>query len=535
MKREIQKVKNVKFDVLVIGGGIHGGAVVRELSQKGLKVCLIEKSDFGSETSANSLKVLHGGLRYLQHANFKRMRESIYSRKVFQQIAPHLVTNIPYLIPTSGYTIKSKLALNIALKLNDIISFDRNQNISKDCYIPGGKTISKKEIKKIIPGIDENSISGGAVWYECVSLNTERLLFEFLHEAFEQGAVLANYTKAVSFNFENNKISSVNVKDELTGEEFTINAKVVVNSVGPWLNEILSGTEDLKYLKSPLTKAVSIIIKKNIFGKYAVGLESEKEFTDKAAIINKGKRLFFFIPLGEYTMIGTTYKVFHDDPDNAKINEQDIKQIIDEVNAAYKDLNLNYKDVTHSHVGTQAMPNIEFENEFDVQADTHSVVFDHSKNGSIKNLISIKSVKFTTAPSIAKNISSILNRMLDVSQNNLETNYSELDRNYNNIKNSFFSNNEKYDDSLLERIWTTYGTRSQSVVDYIEQDEVSQKIIVEKEKIYYGELKYNVDVEMAITLDDIFARRLGLTAFEDISDSIKNKISKVLDDEKILS
>ena len=76
--------------------------------QSNLKVCLIEKDDFGSQTSANSLKVLHGGLRYLQHANFKRMRESIHSRKVFQQIAPHLVKNIPFVIPTSGFTIKSK-------------------------------------------------------------------------------------------------------------------------------------------------------------------------------------------------------------------------------------------------------------------------------------------------------------------------------------------------------------------------------------------------------------------------------------------
>ncbi|MCP5064112.1 MAG: FAD-dependent oxidoreductase [Ignavibacteriae bacterium] len=533
MKREIERVKGETFDVLVIGGGIHGGALAREAALNGLKVCLIEKDDFGSQTSANSLKVLHGGLRYLQHANFKRMRESIFSRKVFQQIAPHLVKSVPYVIPTSGYTIKSKLALSIAMKLNDMISFDRNTEISEKCFIPSGKTISKKEIEEIIPGIDSTNVTGGAVWYESVALNTERLLFEFLHEAFENGAVLSNYTKAISYNIDKNKISSINVKDELTGEKYKVEAKVVINSVGPWLNEILNGTDDLKYLESPLTKAVSIIIKKNLFGKYAVGLESEKEFTDKAAVINKGKRLFFFVPLGEFTMIGTTYKVCKDTPDNCQIQKQDIQEIIDEVNAAYKTLNLRYGDVTHVHMGTQAMPNVEFENEFDVQADTHSVVFDHSKKGTLKNLISIKSVKYTTAPSIAKNIVEILKRNLSVSQNKSVKNYEEIEKDNNDTKNNFFSKNKNYDSTLLERLWNTYGIRSQNVIDVIEQDEQSQKIIIQKEKIFLGELEYNIEEEMAITLDDILERRLGLTAFEKVPESYRDKIQSVLDDKVI--
>lgn len=533
MKREVEKVKSENFDILVIGGGIHGGALAREAALNGLKVCLIEKDDFGSQTSANSLKVLHGGLRYLQHANFKRMRESIYSRKVFQQIAPHLVKSVPYVIPTSGHTIKSKLALSIAMKLNDIISFDRNSKISEKCFIPSGKTIPKDEIGKIIPGIDHTSVSGGAVWYESVALNTERLLFEFLHEAFEHRAILANYINAISYNFDNGKISSVNVKDELTGEKFSVEAKVVVNSVGPWLNEILSGTDDLKYLESPLTKAVSIIIKRNLFGKYAVGLESEKEFTDKAAVINKGKRLFFFVPLGEFTMIGTTYKVCKNKPDNCKIEEKDVQQIIDEVNAAYKSLNLTYEDVTHTHIGAQAMPNVEFENEFDVQADTHSVVFDHSKKGSLKNLISIKSVKYTTAPSIAKDIMKIINKNLEIIKNKFTKSYRELENNYDDAKNNFFIKNKNYDNDLLERLWKTYGIRSQRVVNYIEKDEQSQKIIIQKEKIYLGELEYNIDEEMAVTLDDILARRLGLTALEEVPESYRDKIQNVLDDKVI--
>jgi glycerol-3-phosphate dehydrogenase len=174
------------------------------------------------------------------------------------------------------------------------------------------------------------------------------------------------------------------------------------------------------------------------------------------------------------------------------------------------------------------MPNVEFENEFDVQADTHSVVFDHSKKGSIKNLISIKSVKYTTAPSIAKDILRIMNRKLNTSPNKLEKNYKELENDYDNIKKIFFSKNKNYDAVLLERLWNTYGIRSQNVTNFIEQNEQTKKIIIEKEKIFLGEIKYNINEEMAITLSDIIDRRLGLTAFEEISELDKLKIKNAL-------
>jgi len=525
MKRNIDKFKTEKFDVLVVGGGIHGAAIVWELTRNGYNVCLVDKSDFGSETSANSLKVLHGGLRYLQHANFKRMRESIYSRKTFQQIAPHLVKNVPFLIPTFGYTIKSKLALAIAMKLNDIISFDRNKNIENNNYIPGGKTISKKKFSKIIPNLETNNFTGGAVWYESIALNTERLLLEFLYKAYDNGATLVNYAKAEELIIKNKSIKKIRIKDELTNEEFFVQAKYVVDSVGPWLNQFLKGTNDFSKLSSPLTKAVNFIVKKNFFQEFAVGLESEKEFTDKAAVINKGKRLFFFVPIGDYTMIGTTYKIYNDEPDNCKIEKEDIQEIIDEINATYKPLNLKYEDVTIAHVGTQAMPNTEFENEFDIQPETHSLVFDHSKNGSIKNLISVKSVKYTTAPSIAKDINNILSTKINPSAKTLIEN--KTTNNFSS-KKIFFEKNKNYNEHLLERLWNTYGTKSQNVINFIEFDEESKEIILEKTKLSFGEIKYNIQEEMAITTDDVIHRRLGLTAFEKISEKEKNKVTEAI-------
>ena len=122
MKRNLAELTNNFYDILVVGGGIYGACVAWEASLRGLSVALVEKSDFCSATSANSQKTIHGGLRYLQNADFKRMRESIRERKTLLRIAPHLVHPMPVIIPTYGHGIKGKEALGLGMALNDLIS-----------------------------------------------------------------------------------------------------------------------------------------------------------------------------------------------------------------------------------------------------------------------------------------------------------------------------------------------------------------------------------------------------------------------------
>ena len=125
MKRNLDNLANNEFDLIIIGGGIYGASVAWEAITRGLSVALIEKDDFGHATSANSLKTIHGGLRYLQKADFKRMRESISERKTLMRIAPHLVHPLPCVMPTYGHLMKGKEVMTLGLFLNDIISFDR--------------------------------------------------------------------------------------------------------------------------------------------------------------------------------------------------------------------------------------------------------------------------------------------------------------------------------------------------------------------------------------------------------------------------
>src|SRR3989339_1300932 len=269
MKRNIEKLSEVEFDILVIGGGIHGVTVAREAAKNGYKTALIEMNDFGHSTSFNSMKVVHGGLRYLQHANLKRIRQSIRSRKIMQQVAPDLIKAVPFLIPTYGHGIRSKEAMSAAILINDLISFDRNSDIPAENHIPNGYTVGRDEVLKILPGINKDKLTGGAIWYEAVVQNTEKLLMRFLSDAFKHDFTAGNYVEAKDFNIHKNEVKGVRAKDLITFKEFNISSKLVINAVGPWFNLVQKSLNISDKPKITLTKAVNIIVGKKIFSPYS--------------------------------------------------------------------------------------------------------------------------------------------------------------------------------------------------------------------------------------------------------------------------
>jgi len=126
MKRDLNKLAEATYDLLIIGGGINGACAAWDAGLRGLSVALVDKGDFGAATSANSLKIIHGGLRYLQQLDFRRMRQSIKERTIFMRIAPHLVHPLPFLIPTHGHLMHGRELLSLALMTNDLVGFDRN-------------------------------------------------------------------------------------------------------------------------------------------------------------------------------------------------------------------------------------------------------------------------------------------------------------------------------------------------------------------------------------------------------------------------
>ncbi len=470
MKRDIEKLSKEKFDILIIGGGIHGVTVAREAARNGFKTALIEMNDFGHSTSFNSMKVIHGGLRYLQHGNLKRIRQSIRSRKIMQQVAPDLVKAIPFLVPTYGHGIRSKEAMGIAILINDLISYDRNSNIPKENHIPNGYTIGRDEVLKILPGINDDKLTGGAIWYEAVVQNTEKLLMRFLSDAFKFDFAPANYVEAKDFIIQDNEINGVRAKDNLSSEEFDISAKLVVNAVGPWFNLIQNSLNISNKPKISLTKAVNIIVKKKIFSPYSVGLEGTKDFSDTNAIVKRGKRFFFFVPIKDHTMIGTSYKPYEGNLHDYKIDKKDILEIIDEVNSIYPALKLTFDEVSFYHCGI--LPKDEASDSNNVQPEKHSVVYDYENDFNFKGLLSIKSVKYTTAPVIAETVINNIRTKVKPSS----TNFSVKNPDENKI-------NQNVDSSIL---------------------------ISKNSTVTTADIINSIRNEMACTLQDVVIRRTGM-------------------------
>ena len=295
MKRDLKKLASETLDILVIGGGAHGATIAYHAAMAGYKIAIIDKKDFCSATSANSLKILHGGLRYLQHLNIKRMRHSILARREMMRIAPQLVQPLPCIMPAYGHGLRGKKIMQAALFLNDCISWDRNIGLPADIQLPTGFTVSKQRCQELIPGIKTENLHGASIWHDALAVDTERLIMTYLLEAENFGALAANYAEATGINMDGDGLYCVSVKDTFTQQVHIVKTRFIVNAAGPWTSSLSSAFKSPDSTPQRWAMALNVIIRKKIFEKHAVALEGNNTYEDKAAIIKRGKRLYFFI------------------------------------------------------------------------------------------------------------------------------------------------------------------------------------------------------------------------------------------------
>ncbi|THB78235.1 MAG: FAD-dependent oxidoreductase, partial [Desulfobulbaceae bacterium] len=198
MKRDLNQLQNRTFNLLVVGGGITGACIAHDAALRGLSVALVERQDFGMSTSAASSKLLHGGIRYLQKLQVNKVRESARERTYFQIIAPHITSNIPFMVPTEKSSfMKGKLAMVAGMSMYRLICSGLNQLITDPSKkIPFGKLHSKEELLKHIPLLSRlDTINGAHTLYETHMYNSERMTLAFLKTAAANGGVVANHTE----------------------------------------------------------------------------------------------------------------------------------------------------------------------------------------------------------------------------------------------------------------------------------------------------------------------------------------------------
>ncbi len=198
MKRDLAALASRQHDLIVVGGGIYGAAAAWDAAQRGLAVGLVEREDFGSGASWNSLKTIHGGMRYLQKGRLGRLRESARERRTLLAIAPRLVRPLALVVPTYGHGVTGREALALGLLLNDLLTRDRNHGLPPAQQIPAARTVSAAAALRLLPGLARPHLTGAALWHDAQATSTERLTLAFVQAAASAGALCANHAEAVA-------------------------------------------------------------------------------------------------------------------------------------------------------------------------------------------------------------------------------------------------------------------------------------------------------------------------------------------------
>ena len=397
MQRDLAGLTNENFDVVVIGGGIYGACIARDAAYRGLSVALVERGDFGHATSHNSLRLIHGGLRYLQHLDFRRVRQSIGEQNFWLRAAPHIVRPLKFVMPTYGLGTRGPAALWAGTQLYRLLAYDRNRGVDESSRIPAGGVISRQALADTVPGLRGSDINGGAVWYDAQILDPDRLIMEVLQDAESKGARPVNYVEAMGFLRQGNKISGIRAYDHVGGAEIEIMGNMTICSSGPWTGTLTGEVHSPNESVAPiLTKGMNIVTRP-LGPHVAFGVRSARR---SDAVVGKSQRMYFATPAAGCTVIGTTHFPYSGSPDDCEFTEEEVAEFLDEFNAAYPDAELGMEDVYYWHGGLTPAEDGDGD---EVIRGHQAEIIDHNSKDQVEGLISVIGVKYTTSRLVAEN------------------------------------------------------------------------------------------------------------------------------------
>src|SRR5687767_10025318 len=258
--RDLTRLASRPYDVLVVGGGIHGLACAYEAASRGLSVALVDAGDFGGALSFNQQKTAHGGLRSLQSLSFGRARSSIRERRALARIAPWLLRPLPFLAGTYRSLTRGRLALRAGFAIDRQLGRRRNEGLEPELHLPRPRLLSRTATQKLFPGVRPQRLTGGAQWYDYQMVENDRLTYAFAAAADASGADLANYVAARAPLRSGSTVTGMRVHDALGGGELDVQAKVVINAAGAATGGVLKmfGID----MPFPLMKAMNLVTRK---------------------------------------------------------------------------------------------------------------------------------------------------------------------------------------------------------------------------------------------------------------------------------
>ena len=323
------------YDLLVIGGGITGAGIARDAAMRGFRTALIEARDLASGTSSLSSRLIHGGLRYLEHGQFRLVREATRERRTLLTIAPHLVRPLPFVFPVHKGDRVPLWKLAAGMLLYDLLAPLRN--------VRRHRILGKRALLAQEPMLRERGLVGGARYYDA-QCDDARLVVATARSAMLHGADVATYTRVIGLERSGGEVRGAVVEDEYM-RQAQVRAAVVVNATGPW-------SDTLRRLEDPnvqpilrRTRGAHVMVRRDRLGHTAaITLTSPLD-----------GRVMFVLPWGEFSYIGTTDTDEPGPPEAAAPSEDDIHYLLRSANACFPQAHLAEEDVVSSWAGVRAL------------------------------------------------------------------------------------------------------------------------------------------------------------------------------------
>ena len=376
------------YDLIIIGGGIYGAMLSLEASQRGLRPLLLERGDFGEHTSLNSLRIIHGGLRYLQSLDLHRFRESVAERRWFLRTFPNLVKPLPCLMPLYGGGLRRPFVLRMALWANALLSHNRNQGVREGHHLPSGHTIDVDQTQEIFSLVNRKGLKGGAVWYDAIMPDSQRLLINVLRWACELGATALNYVEARQLLKHKENVVGVMAIDRESGESHEYRANEVVNSCGPWCRDIAASFDRDKPTLFKGSLMWNVLLDREAISDHAVAVTPKKA----------GGQTYFLVPWKGKLFAGTGHVPWVKGTSVRPMPSTDqLDEFLRDLNLAVPRLGLSMNDIIRVFSGL--LPVTE---EYGTKLVVREVILDHSDHDGPHGLFSISGVKFTTSRLVAE-------------------------------------------------------------------------------------------------------------------------------------
>jgi glycerol-3-phosphate dehydrogenase len=388
IKRDINAACRGAYDLIIIGGGIHGVMLALEASIRGLKALLVEQGDFGASTSYNSLRILHGGFRYLQHADLPRLYASANERRWFLKYFPNHVAPLGCLMPLYGQGPRRPLIMRAALKAYDVLTRHRNAGMPPHQQVPDGRVLGSAETLGHCNVLRKNNLKGAALWYDGFMPDSQRILIGALRWGTEYGLTALNYVRATGLlRVDSDTLAGIAACDAQSGAELHFQAKVVVNAAGPWGRDVARAfdRDNPALFRSMLAWNV-------LFDRPAISA-----FGIAAAAPGPNAHTYFVVPWKERLLAGTGHAPWLSSQKTPAPTRGQLDAFCADLNLALPGLRIAARDIVHVFCGLQSATQ-----DGGTEFAKREIILDHAQNGGPRGFYSISGIKFTTARKLAE-------------------------------------------------------------------------------------------------------------------------------------